>query len=121
MLPTKSYITGLGFSVEDACKSDKSSPLRGKLTIVGFFSLKKLFFENLLIWKKRYLGKLKMLYCRFKSTYSPVPLSVPLETISCVYVFPSYFLSSSTSAICGSVPNSYYSLNRGMVGKSRVK
>ncbi len=40
----------------------RARALTGKFTIVGFFSVKNLFFENLLKWKMGYAGSLVIEY-----------------------------------------------------------
>ena len=65
----------------------------------------------------RYLGKRLIAY------FYLIVYSEPsgLLRVSSLIVTPSYFLSSVIRATCGKVDNSYYSLNSGWLGRSRLR
>jgi hypothetical protein len=85
-----------------------STPRRGKLTIVGFFSSTKLFLVNRLVWRIRYGGSRSSL-CR---------LSVSPN--SCV-VLPSYLARIVASATWGMMFFSTESWKSGGLGRSSAR
>mmetsp|Transcript_31792 Transcript_31792/g.80360 ORF Transcript_31792/g.80360 Transcript_31792/m.80360 type:complete len:242 (+) Transcript_31792:384-1109(+) len=86
--------------------SRTSQFLTGKLTMVGFFSMKKLFFEKRFMWSTKYGGR--------RSTEKR---RRPILTVSST-VAPSYLCMMTASGTCGMALRSMLSWNSGVAGRS---